>query len=170
MVNASHARPLAAFSLLAVVAAIITGAGLQGDSSRTPARLTSPSATSSSPGPELVLGGILQARPDAALRDPLAPGLWGPDAAGTPTGGSVQVAPPSRPGTVHKARTTPSGGHQATSTQAKASGTPTASPTTSGGPGKGKAKGKAGQTTKATATAADPGKSNGKGKPADRGH
>lgn len=171
--NASHARPLAAFCLLTAVAAVITVAGLQADQapSRTP--VASPAPVSSSAAPDVALGGLLHGRSGLALRHPLSPELWTPDLAVTPSAGSVEVAAPTRPAATHKARTKSAGAHQASTTHGKASvsSTATATPTSSAGPAKGRGKGKADHPVSATPpatptpTPTDPGKGVGKGKP-----
>lgn len=167
--NANHARPLAAFWLLAIAAAVITGAGLR--ASQSPGPVATPAPVISTPAPELVLGGVLQARTGQALLHPLAPGLWAVGSAGSSTTATVQVASPGGPATTYKARTGGTGAPQGTKVQAHASATSTSSTAqaTATGAGHGKGLGKGdhpgGPTTTVTATATptDPGKSPGGG-------
>jgi hypothetical protein len=176
MLTADRARPLAAFWLLALAAALITGAGLHADEPGTQPRPGSPVRVTSSGAPELVLGGILNARPSPAFTNPLSPDLWAPGTAGTPSSGAVQVASPSGATTRHKARAKGTGTQQATTAQVQASETGTATPTTTGhGKGRNKSGELAKTTTTATATATSAptdtahGKGVGKGQPADPG-
>lgn len=183
--NASHARPLAAFCVLTAVAAVITGVGLRADQGPGAGPPTASRAQASrSAAPDLVLGGVLRERSDLALRRPLSPELWAPDvtAAETPSGGSVQVAGPTRLPTTHKARAKSGGAHHTTATQTKgpAPSHGTATPTSTAGPAKGGGHGKPDHAVKPTtpvtptATPTNPGKGVGdgvgKGKPDDPGH
>ena len=164
MVNADHTRPLVAFGLLALAAAVITTAGLQANDSAAPIAASPVSATSSG-APEVVLGDVLRSRGDAVLTNPLSPGLWATGSA-TPSGGTVQVASPSGPTTTQKARTKTDGTHQTTTrAHATATTTVTSSPST----GHGKGRGKSTQPAKTTTTAAATTDSKGKGRPAERG-
>jgi hypothetical protein len=172
-VNPDHARPLVAFGLLAAAAAVITGTGLHTNDSAAP-----PSAAqlhaSTSATPELVLGGVLRARPDSVLSNPLAPQLWGADSVVTPTGGAVQVASPGSPTTTHKARTK-SGGGQATTTgggghASQTTTEPVSSATSAHGKGHGKPDQPVKATATATATATPTPPGNGKGRPDTAGH
>jgi hypothetical protein len=163
MVNADHTRPLVAFGLLALAAAVITTVGLQTNDSAAPIAASTASATSSG-APEVVLGDVLRARSDAVLTNPLSPGLWASGTA-TPSGGTVQVASPSGPTTTQKARTETGGTHQTTRAHATATTTTTSTPSTGHGKGRGKSSQPA-KTTTATATTTD---GKGKGRPADPG-
>jgi hypothetical protein len=163
MVNANQARPLAAFWLLALVAAVITGAGLLGDGSGSQTRPGSPVSGPSSVAPELVLGGVLRGQPGASVTSPLSPDLWLPATVVEAPAGAVQVSGPESPGTGAKARTR-SGAH-GTTTSAK---TPvTATPTTSATDhGKGRHKDRpAKSTTTASATTEPTGNGKGVGRP-----
>lgn len=172
--NAKHARPLAAFWLLAIAAAFITGTGLRASHS---GAVVSPTQASSSRPPELVLGGVLEARTNQALLHPLAPDLWATGSAGGATATAVQVASPAAGGT-QKARTGGTGGHDAkvqahastSTTHATATATSTATAT---GHGKGRGNGGGGRpTTTVTAAATPTGHAGGTGKgpSSDHGH
>ena len=163
MVNADQTRPLVAFGLLALAAAVITTVGLQTADSTAP--IASPASATSSGSPEVVLGNVLRSRSDAALTNPLSPGLWVTGRA-TPPGGTVQVDSPGGRTTTHKARTKTSGTHQTT---ARAPATATTTATTSPSTGHGKGRGKSSQPAKTTTASATTTDSKGKGRPADPG-
>jgi hypothetical protein len=174
MVNPDHARPLMAFGLVAAAAAVITATGLQSNDAPTPATAATPVRASTSSAPDLVLGGVLRARPDAVLSNPLSPELWATGSPVTPTGGAVQVASPSGPTTTHKARTKAGGTQQSTAGGSHPSQTTTAPVSTASG-GQGKGRGKPDQparptaTTAATATPTGPAHPD-KGRPDSAGH
>jgi hypothetical protein len=156
--NANHARPLAAFWLLAIAAAVVTGMGLRSDGG-SPVRPAPPSTVTSTGAPELVLGGVLRAGP--TLTGPSAPGLSA--AAVTPGVGTTtaEVAAPRTPDATHKARTNANG---QTATPVQAQATQTTRATTATGHVKGRHK-KNKATSTATATTShdhgpptDPGK------------
>lgn len=63
MVDANHARPMLAFGLLALVAAMITALGLHDGGSSVTVRAGSPSPVSRTGTPELLLGDVLHAAP-----------------------------------------------------------------------------------------------------------
>lgn len=63
MVEANHARPMLAFGLLALVAAMITALGLHDGGSSVTVRAGSPSPVSRTGTPELLLGDVLHAAP-----------------------------------------------------------------------------------------------------------
>lgn len=156
--NANHARPLAAFWLLAIAAAVVTGMGLRSDGGST-VRPASPSTVTSTGAPELVLGGVLRAGP--TLTGPSAPGL--PTAA-TPGVGTTtaEVAAPRTPDATHKARTN---ANDQTATPVHAQATQTANATTAAGHVKGRhKKDKAKSTATTSPSAHDHGAPAGHGK------
>ena len=146
MVNANHARPLAAFWLLAIAAAVLTVVGLRADSDGNAGRPAPASQVTSHGAPELVLGGVLRGVP--TLTGPSTPGAPASPApipgAATPP---VQVSGPTAPAATHKARTNGPG----PTTQAHASVTPAVSTATGHGKGRHK-KDKAKSTATATPT------------------
>lgn len=175
MVNPDHARPLMAFGLVAAAAAVITATGLQSNDAPTSAPEATPVHASTSSAPDVVLGGVLRARPDAVLSNPLSPELWAAGAQPTPTGGAVQVASPSSPTATHKARTKTDGTPQTTTGGSHPSQTTTQPVSTASG-GHGKGQGKPDQParpttpTSATATATPTGPAHdGKGRPDSAG-
>ncbi|MGY2874190.1 hypothetical protein ACVW00_001380 [Marmoricola sp. URHA0025 HA25] len=179
--NADQARPLAAFWLLAIAAAVITGAGLRANDRPASGPATSPAHVNPNGVPEVVLGGHLQVRSGAVLMHPLSPELWSPGPVAGPTTAAVQVASPSTVGTTQKARAGSDGapgssavGGNATSPSASTS---TAEVTATAAPhGKGHAKahetatptptGTPTGTPTATPTGTAPGAGIGKGRPA----
>jgi hypothetical protein len=172
MVNANHARPLAAFWLLAIAAAVIAGTGMRANDSAAPPQ-ASPAPVSTSGAPELVLGGVLRAQTGSALTHPLAPELWAPGSATGPSGSAVQVASPSGPTTTHKARTRSSSeqGSGTGDSQPSQTTTETVSATGNGhGKGRGKQDQPAKTTSTVTATTTEPVNGGGKGRPDTAGH
>lgn len=176
--NAKHARPLAAFGLLAISAAFITGTGLRASHSTPGAVGPSTQANASRP-PELVLGGVLEARTNRALLHPLAPDLWATGSADAARATAVQVASPGAGGT-QKARTGGTGeqhdakvqSHPSTSTT-HATATATSTATATGhGKGRGNDGGGGRPTTTVTAAATPTGHAGGTGKgpSSDHGH
>ena len=157
MVNANHARPLAAFWLLAIAAAVVTAVGLRADGGGDPGHSPPPSRVTARGAPELVLGGVL--RPVPSLTAPGAVGLSGPPAglAATPGAGgaAVEVSGPTVPGPTHKARTKGTG-HATTQLHPSV----TAAASTATGHGKGRHK-----TDKARPTATTTPTTHGKGAP-----
>jgi len=161
MVNAKHARPLAAFWLLALAAAIITALGLVGDRQGTLARHGSPIRVPSSSAPALVLGGVLHAQPNRTSATLLSAELLTPQVTAARAASAVRASEPSTPGTTgtastttHKARTK-SGGSAHTTVQAQAAQNAQASenaqaPTS---PDHGKGKHKSGEVARTTTTA-----------------
>jgi hypothetical protein len=129
MVNANHARPLAAFWLLAIAAGVVTAVGLRADTDGKADPPSPPSRVTSRGGPEFVPGGVLRA--DPTLPGPSAPVLSaspaGPPATPGAGGTDAEVAGPRAPGATHRVR--PEGtGHttrqpQATVTQVATSAT-----------------------------------------------
>lgn len=97
--NATHARPMLAFWLLAAVAAMITGLGLHDGGAAVTVRAGSPSPVSRGGTPELVLGGVLHGTP-VLTADPIA---------GSPTGAlpDVSAVYVARPAVVIRADSAP---------------------------------------------------------------
>jgi hypothetical protein len=141
-----------AFGLVAAAAAVVTVTGLRANDAPTSVTAAAPVRASTSPAPDLVLGGVLRARPDAVLSNPLSPELWATGAQATPTGGAVQVASPSGPTTPHKARTQ-GGTQQATGSGSHPSQAATTEPVSSASSGHGKGPAKAHESARPTTTA-----------------
>jgi hypothetical protein len=164
MVNGNHARPLVAFWLLAIAAAIVTAVGLHADGGDAPVRPAPPSRVTASGAPELLLGGVLRAVPSLTAPSVPSTAVQGP----TPGAGvaTAEVSAPSTSATssIHKARTegtghasassSPTPTHTATATsvaghakgrhktdKAKATATATKAPHVHGGPSSGHGKG-----------------------------
>jgi len=174
-VNANHARPLAAFWLLAIAAAVITGTGLRANQS--PSAVASTAPVSTSRAPEVVLGGVLQARTSQALLHPLAPDLWASGGSASAETGGTEVASPRAPGSTYKARTGGGDAQQVTKTQPRPSGTSTAdatattaTTTSAHGKGHGKEDHGGGPTTTITAAPTPSGPANGPGQGSSTGH
>ena len=154
--NANHARPMAAFWLLALVAGVITVLGLRADGGHVTLRSGAPSPVTRSASPELVLGDQLRAQPTSTATASLAAqGLV------SPLSGAILVtqfvAPPSA-GDAH-ARSE-GGAHQSSTAPTATSTTPAAKATSTvtSGPGKsrhhrGHGKGKATATATVRPTA-----------------
>ena len=96
-VNANHARPMMAFWLLAIVAAVITSVGLRAGSTHIQVRAGSPSAVSSSGSPDLLLGGLFRSQPTVAATEPFSHALFGSAAAVEHAAGTVVDAPATKP-------------------------------------------------------------------------
>ena len=159
--NANHARPLLAFWLLAIAAAVITSVGLRAPSADIEVRAGSPAPVTGTGSPELVLGGLLHAQPTSAVTNPLSPGLW--DSPTTSHAPGTVVDPPTT--NTQKTRN-PSGSNQVVTvpTQASTSAKTHASATAKGsGKDKHKSDGSAKTTTTATATARPTGSGHGNG-------
>jgi hypothetical protein len=143
-VNANHARPMLAFWLLAIVAAVITSVGLRAGSPNIEVRAGSPSPVSGTGSPDLLLGGLLRARP--TLANPLFPAFDASAAAAEHATGTVVDAPST---SRHRKHTQTSGGGQLTTVPTSAAGTPEGH----GGTATGKTRHQSGGSTKTTATA-----------------
>lgn len=74
-VDANHARPMLAYGLLALVAAMITALGLHDGGSSVTVRAGSPSPVSRTGTPQLLLGDVLHAAPGLEEAVPLAASL-----------------------------------------------------------------------------------------------
>jgi hypothetical protein len=139
-VNASHARPMLAFCLLAVLAALIITLGLGASAPRITVRSGEPSPVTRAGSPDLVLGGLLTARSTAGST--------------TSTAAALEYAANGPADAKTRAHTSATGTHPKSTTPAGTSVVePAGATATPSGPGKSHQKhGRSEDIAKATAT------------------
>jgi hypothetical protein len=145
--NANHARPMLAFWLLAILAAVITSVGVRAGGANVGVRAGSPSQVSGT-GSDLLLGGLLRAQPMAVNR--LAPAFVGSATAAEHASGTMVDAPST---SRHGKHAQTSGGGQLATVPTNAAGADKGHSATATGRTRHQSGGSAKTTTTTTLTA-----------------